>query len=73
MPIANFGRFFDIITTFIMLYGGFCFKKLSSEATKSPEHFQRKMSEILEGQEGVLCHVHDVLASMSMTPDFALP
>ena len=39
----------------------YCFNKLPFSISSAPEHFQRRMSEILEGQEGVLCHMDDVL------------
>ena len=40
------------LTTFITPYGRFCFNKLPFGISSSPEHFQRRMSDILEGQEG---------------------
>ena len=49
------------LTTFIMPFGRYCFNKLPFGISSAPEHFQRRMSEILEGQEWVLCHMDDVL------------
>ena len=49
------------LTTFITPFGRYCFNKLPFGISSAPEHFQRRMSEILEGQEGVLCHMDDVL------------
>ena len=49
------------LTTFITPFGRYCFNKLPFGISSAPEHFQRRMGEILEGQEGVLCHMDDVL------------
>ena len=49
------------LTTFITPFGRYCFNKLPFGISSAPEHFQRRMSEILQGQEGVLCHMDDVL------------
>lgn len=46
--------------TTITPYGRYCFNKLPFGILGEPEHLQR-MSNILQGQEGVLCHVDDVL------------
>ena len=49
------------LTTFITPFGRFCFNHLPFGITSAPEHFQRRMSEILSGLEGVVCLVDDVL------------
>ena len=49
------------LTTFITPFGRFCFNRLPFGITSAPEHFQRRMSEILSGLEGVVCLVDDVL------------
>ena len=49
------------LTTFITPFGRYCFNKLPFGISSAPEHFQRRMSEILQGQEGILCHMDDVL------------
>ena len=49
------------LTTFITPYGRYCFHRLPFGITSGPEHFQRRMSEILEGQEGVVCMIDDIL------------
>ena len=51
IPFAESSRH---LTTFITSYGRFCFNKLPLGISSTPEHFQRRMSETLEGQEGVL-------------------
>ena len=48
------------LTTFITPYGRYCFNKLPF-GISAPEYFQRCMMEILAGQEGVLCHIDDVI------------
>ena len=44
------------LTTFITPYGRYCFHKLPFSISSAPEYFQRCMSEILAGQEGVLSY-----------------
>ena len=50
-----------LLTTFITPFGRFCFNRLPFGITSAPEHFQKRMSEILAGLEGVVCMVDDVL------------
>ena len=42
------------LTTFITSFGGFWFNKLPFGISSAPECFQRRMSSILDGEEGVL-------------------
>lgn len=49
------------LTTFLTPYGRFVFNRLPFGITSAPEVFQRSMSRILQGCEGVLCHMDDVL------------
>lgn len=49
------------LTTFISPYGRYCFHKLPFGISSAPEYFQRCMSEILAGCEGVLCHIDDII------------
>ncbi|XP_064470170.1 uncharacterized protein K02A2.6-like [Ornithodoros turicata] len=50
-----------LLTTFITPFGRFCFNRLPFGISSAPEHFQKRMARILEGLEGVLCHMDDVL------------
>ena len=50
-----------LLTTFITPCGRFCFQRLPFGITSAPEHFQRRMSEILDGLSGVVCMVDDIL------------
>ena len=50
-----------LLTTFITPFGRYCFHRLPFGITSAPEHFQRRMSEILSGIEGVVCMMDDVL------------
>ena len=50
-----------LLTTFITPFGRYCFRRLPFGISSAPEVFQRKMSEILSGLEGVLCLIDDVL------------
>ena len=50
-----------ILTTFITPFGRFCFNRLPFGITSAPEHFQRKMGEILSGLKGIVCLLDDVL------------
>lgn len=49
------------LTTFITLFGRYCFKRLPFGITTAPEIFQRKMLETLEGLEGVEAFMDDIL------------
>ena len=57
IPLAPQSR---LLTTFITPYGRYCFNKLPFGISSAPEHFQKRMSEILTGLEGVLCLIDDV-------------
>ena len=49
------------LTTFITLFGRNCFNRLPFGITSSPEIFQFKMNELLEGLEGVVVYMDDIL------------
>ena len=51
------------LITFITPVGRFCFKRLPFRITSAPEHFQRRITEILGDIEGVVCLVDDILVS----------
>ena len=51
----------SLLTTFITPFGRFCFRRLPFGITSAPEHFQKRMSLILDGIEGVLCLMDDIL------------
>ena len=44
-----------LLTTFITPFGRFCFNRLPFGITSAPEHFQKRMSEILTNLDGVVC------------------
>ena len=50
-----------LLTTFLTPFGRFCFNKLPIGICSASEHFQKQMSRLLEGLEGVVCQVDDVL------------
>lgn len=50
-----------LLTTFITPFGRFAFNRLPFGITSAPEIFQRTMSTILQGLEGVICHMDDIL------------
>ena len=50
-----------LLTTFVTPFGRFCFNRLPFGISSAPEIFQRTMSKILEGSEGTLCQMDDVL------------
>ena len=58
IPLSHNSR---LLTTFITPFGRFCFNKLPFGISSAPEHFQRRMNDILAEMEGVLCHMDDVL------------
>ena len=50
-----------LLTTFLTPFGRFCYNKLPFGITSVPEHFQRRMNNILEGLPGVVCHIDGIL------------
>ena len=50
-----------LLTTFVTPYGRFCFNRMPMGVCSAPEVFQRTMSKILEGCEGAICHMDDIL------------
>ena len=50
-----------LLTTFITPFGRYCFHRLPFGITSAPEHFQRRMSDLLAGLEGVVCMMDDIL------------
>lgn len=51
----------SLLTTFITPFGRYCYNRLCFGISSAPEHFQKRMTRILEGLEGVLCLLDDVL------------
>jgi len=49
------------LTTFITPFGRFFFNRLPYGLNAAPEHFMRRMANVLEGLEGVVCLVDDIL------------
>ena len=49
------------LTTFITPFGRYCFNKLPFGITSAPEYFQKKMSAVVNGLQGVLCLIDDIL------------
>ena len=50
-----------LLTTFVTPFGRYCFNRLPFGISSAPEIFQRTMSRILDGLEGVVCHMDDIL------------
>ena len=48
----------SILTTFITPFGRFCFRQLPFGIASAPEHFQSRLSEILQGP---VCMMDDIL------------
>jgi hypothetical protein len=49
-----------LLTCFITPYGRYAFNRLPFGINSAPEIFQRVMSGILEGLDGVICHMDDI-------------
>ena len=47
------------LTTFITPFGRYQFNRLPFGIASAPEHFQRRMSQMLEDLEGTICHADD--------------
>ena len=71
IPLADSSR---LLTTFITPFGRYCFNKLPFGISSAPELFQKRMGQILEGLDGVLCQMDDVLVfgSNQQEHDFRL-
>ena len=50
-----------LLTTFTTPYGRFCYTRLPFGITSASEVYQKRMCSILEGLDGVLCLIDDVL------------
>ena len=50
-----------LYTTFITPWGRFCFKRMPFGISSAPEFYQRAMEKMLDGLEGVVCYMDDVL------------
>ena len=50
-----------LLTTFITPVGRFCFNRMPFGIKTAPEHYQEKMNEILEGVDGQVCIIDDIL------------
>lgn len=51
----------SLLTTFITSFGRYCYNCLCFGLSSAPEHFQKRKQQILEGLEGVVCQMDDVL------------
>ena len=51
----------SLLTTFITPFGRYRFNRLPFGITSAPEHFQRRMYEVLQGLERVVCLIDDIL------------
>ncbi|KAJ8340717.1 hypothetical protein SKAU_G00353500 [Synaphobranchus kaupii] len=51
----------SLLTNFITPFGRYAFNRLPFGISSAPEHFQRRMTQMLEGCDGVLCHADDIL------------
>ena len=49
------------LTTFLTPFGRYCFNRLPFGITSAPEYFQHYMSKVLEGLEGTVCLIDDIL------------
>ena len=58
IPLAAKSRH---LTTFITPFGCYCYNKLPFGITGAPEYFQKKMSAVVDGLQGVLCLIDDIL------------
>ena len=51
----------QLLTTFLTPFGRYCFQRLPFGLKSAPERFQRRMLTELEGLEGVICIMDDIL------------
>ena len=50
-----------LLTTFLTPFGRYCFNCLPFGITSAPEHFQHHVTTILDGLQGVICQMDDIL------------
>jgi transposase InsO family protein len=58
IPLVKSSR---LLTTFVTPFGRYCFNKLPFGISSAPEYFQKQMNKILQGVEGVICLIDDIL------------
>ena len=58
IPLTTDSR---LLTTFLTPFGRYCFNKLPFGISSAPEHFQKQMTKLLEGLEGFVCLIDDIL------------
>jgi len=58
IPLSSESR---LLTTFISPIGRFCFNRFPFGISSAPEHFQRRMSQVLDSLPGVVWHMDDIL------------
>jgi hypothetical protein len=51
----------QLLTCFMTPFGRFAFRRLPFGISSAPEHFQKRMQRILEGLDGVVCEMDDIL------------
>ena len=51
------------LTTFVTPFGRYSFRRLPFGITSAPEHFQKRMHNVLEDLSGVLCMMDDIIIS----------
>ena len=51
-----------LLTTFLTPFGRFCFNRMPVGVKSAPEHYQKKISQLLAGKEGVISIIDDILA-----------
>uniref|UniRef100_A0A3B3C9Q2 Gypsy retrotransposon integrase-like protein 1 n=1 Tax=Oryzias melastigma TaxID=30732 RepID=A0A3B3C9Q2_ORYME len=49
------------LTTFITPFGRYCYKRLPFGISSAPEHFQKRLTQMLSGLDGTVCHADDIL------------
>ncbi|XP_061906727.1 uncharacterized protein K02A2.6-like isoform X2 [Entelurus aequoreus] len=58
IPLAEESK---LMTTFITPFGRYAFNRLPFGISSAPEHFQRRMLQMLESCAGAVCHADDIL------------
>ena len=66
IPLDNDSK---LLTTFVTPFGRYCFNRLPFGISSAPEIFQRTMSRLLEGLEGTLCQMDEVLIHGADQPE----
>ena len=66
IPLSEESR---LLTTFITPFGCYCYNRVPFGLVSAGDIFQRRMRDILDGLDGVICHMDDLLIYSNSEPE----